>query len=212
MGQVEERTEEECSQAANGEPQPATARLCNLGKNEGMEAKIIYSPPKGPCEDGQSGQNSVSIPSEPLQMPNSPQQFSYAEPIMEEVNQPPPHLPQSLALLGVAKDQPMLEGEMEDGEGEQQPRRLTLRVGGFANLYEGWMGGMGRPKMSISFEYSTSVKVKCPVNAVRERRKLIWSKNGRPLKQNRQFFKYLGHSFDNSSKRKQPILKGDKPF
>lgn len=42
-------------------------------------------------------------------------------------------------------------------------RRLTLNVGGFANLYEG-----------------TSIKVKCPVRGF-ERQKIYWTKDGKKL-------------------------------
>lgn len=49
-------------------------------------------------------------------------------------------------------------------------RKLTLNVGGFANLYEG-----------------TSIKVKCPVRNF-NRQQIYWTKNGKKIKNNGNYF------------------------
>ncbi|KAI6234395.1 Ig-like domain-containing protein [Aphelenchoides fujianensis] len=46
-------------------------------------------------------------------------------------------------------------------------RKLTLNIGGSANLYEG-----------------TSIKVKCPTRRNFDRRRVVWTKNGRPVENN----------------------------
>ncbi|KAF7637452.1 hypothetical protein Mgra_00003195 [Meloidogyne graminicola] len=74
-----------------------------------------------------------------------------------------------------AKDQPLGNEEEEEEEMEgnnkfNQPRKLTLQIGGIANLYEG-----------------TSVKVKCPIKLINNnnnnKRKIIWTVNGYPIRQ-----------------------------
>ncbi|KAI3413968.1 hypothetical protein GPALN_011438 [Globodera pallida] len=59
-------------------------------------------------------------------------------------------------------DEPLAEADDDEtSPNERKHRKLTLKVGGFANLYEG-----------------TSVKVKCPLRGGGDRRRVVWSKDG----------------------------------
>ncbi|KAL3094865.1 hypothetical protein niasHS_006160 [Heterodera schachtii] len=69
--------------------------------------------------------------------------------------------------FSLSKDEPLSEADdeaaaAETSSSERKHRKLTLKVGGFANLYEG-----------------TSVKVKCPLKGGGDRRRIVWTKDDR---------------------------------
>ncbi|KAL3097571.1 hypothetical protein niasHT_023371 [Heterodera trifolii] len=69
--------------------------------------------------------------------------------------------------FSLSKDEPLAEADdeaaaAETSSSERKHRKLTLKVGGFANLYEG-----------------TSVKVKCPLKGGGDRRRIVWTKDDR---------------------------------
>uniref|UniRef100_A0A1I8BFU6 Ig-like domain-containing protein n=1 Tax=Meloidogyne hapla TaxID=6305 RepID=A0A1I8BFU6_MELHA len=138
LGKIEEKPIEECIMAANGE-RPIISKECN---------NLVNCPLDIEEEKVQNNLNS------PINLP-----FIYSEPFKIKVKS--------------AKDQPLSDNENEEDLEEEeeenknnQPRKLTLQIGGIANLYEG-----------------TSVKVKCPVKNIGNKRKIIWTVNGRPLRQ-----------------------------
>uniref|UniRef100_A0A914GW47 Serine racemase n=1 Tax=Globodera rostochiensis TaxID=31243 RepID=A0A914GW47_GLORO len=92
--------------------------------------------------------------------PNGLETFAYRE--------GPPGPPPATANLALSKDEPLAEADDDEtSPNERKHRKLTLKVGGFANLYEG-----------------TSIKVKCPLRGGGDRRRVVWSKDGQRVANN----------------------------
>uniref|UniRef100_A0A914KVL1 Ig-like domain-containing protein n=1 Tax=Meloidogyne incognita TaxID=6306 RepID=A0A914KVL1_MELIC len=155
FGKIEEKAIEECILATNSE-KPIIIKNCSN----------LVNCPLNIDENKENILNSS---------PNNLVPFIYSEPFNKEKSAKD----QPLADIENEEEEVEEEGEEEnikeeEGEGEvtnknkynQQPRKLTLQIGGIANLYEG-----------------TSVKVKCPAKNGGNKRKINWTVNGHPLLQ-----------------------------